>query len=164
MGIMKLIFLKLINKFINLLLGNSGDCGYVVHFTSVVINGSNLKVSNGKSNRAVMKSFNKSISCYFNCINGVYLGDGVLFGPKVSIISANHNFNDNRSESIVRESDKIIIHDNVWLGVGVVVLPGVTIGKNSIIGANSTVVKNIPPNVVAVGSPARVISKLNNNG
>ena len=87
-----------------------------------------------------------------------------MFGPKVSIISANHNFNDNRSKSIVRESDKIIIHDNVWLGAGVVVLPGVTIGKNSVIGANSTVVKNIPPNVVVGGSPARVISRLNNNG
>ncbi|WP_308303877.1 DapH/DapD/GlmU-related protein, partial [Vibrio parahaemolyticus] len=49
------------------------------------------------------------------------------------------------------------IHDNVWLGEGVFVMPGVTIGKNSIIGAGSVVTKSIPENVIAVGNPAKII-------
>ncbi|GMA34499.1 hypothetical protein GCM10025876_07030 [Demequina litorisediminis] len=51
----------------------------------------------------------------------------------------------------------IVIEDNVWLGGGVIVCPGVTIGKDSVVGAGSVVTKDIPPGVVAVGNPARVI-------
>ena len=55
----------------------------------------------------------------------------------------------------------VFIEDNVWIGESVSVLPGVRIGKNSIIGANSVVTKNIPENSIAVGNPARVIKKYN---
>ena len=54
----------------------------------------------------------------------------------------------------------VIIEDNVWLGLNVVVLKGVRIGKNSLIGANSLVTKDIPANVIAVGNPCRVIKQL----
>ena len=54
----------------------------------------------------------------------------------------------------------IVLEDNVWLGLNVVVLKGVTIGKNSLIGANSVVTKDIPANVIAVGNPCRVIKQI----
>ena len=57
-------------------------------------------------------------------------------------------------------AEPITIEDNVWLGGGVIVCPGVTIGRNTVIGAGSVVTKDVPPNVVAVGNPARVIREI----
>ena len=61
------------------------------------------------------------------------------------------------------EPAPIIIEENVWLGEGVKVLKGVTIGKNTVIGVGSVVTKNIPANVMAAGNPCRVIKELNKN-
>ncbi|MGK7246288.1 acetyltransferase [Buttiauxella agrestis] len=95
----------------------------------------------------------------------VKLGDNVLIASRVFITDLNHgNYKGDlhsHPDSICNERtlyvEPVDIGSNVWLGEGVVVLPGVTIGSSSIIGANSVVSRNIPANSIAVGNPAKVI-------
>ena len=100
----------------------------------------------------------------------VTIGNNVLMASKIfvtDIVHGNYSeFDPNSSPDIFPSlrpltSKPVIIEDNVWLGEFVSILPGVTIGKGSIIGANSVVSKDIPENVIAVGSPARPIKKFN---
>jgi acetyltransferase-like isoleucine patch superfamily enzyme len=103
-------------------------------------------------------------------MKGVRLGDNVLIASKVFISDLNHgNYSD---EGLIDSphtppserklyAKPIIIEDNVWLGEFVSVLSGVTIGKGSIVGANSVVSRSLPPYVIAVGTPARVVKKYN---
>lgn len=98
----------------------------------------------------------------FNCTildtAPVTLGQGVMIGPNCQLITVGHPVDDPEMRSGGWEiAHPIVIEDNVWLGAGVTVLPGVRIGENSVIGAASVVTKDIPPNSVAVGSPARVL-------
>ncbi|MFP4975543.1 sugar O-acetyltransferase [Paenibacillus sp. CN-4] len=89
--------------------------------------------------------------------NEVKIGNDVYIGPRAGLYAANH------AEDPVERAEKgvysapIILEDNVWLGGDVKITPGVTIGKNSIIGAGSVVIKDIPPNSVAAGVPCKVI-------
>lgn len=103
-------------------------------------------------------------------LNEVRIGNNVLIASKVFITDLEHgsyigNENDSDPNSIVKDrplsSKAVVIEDNVWLGEHVSVLPGVTIGENSIIGANSVVTKSIPANSIAVGIPAKVIKQFN---
>ena len=100
----------------------------------------------------------------------VRIGNNVLIASKVFITDLEHgsyigNEDDADPCSIVKDrqlsSKSVVIEDNVWLGEHVSVLPGVTIGENSIIGANSVVTKSIPANSIAVGIPAKVIKQFN---
>eukprot|EP01120_Amphizonella_sp_Union-15-10_P003439 TRINITY_DN1385_c0_g1_i1.p1 TRINITY_DN1385_c0_g1~~TRINITY_DN1385_c0_g1_i1.p1 ORF type:complete len:197 (-),score=41.35 TRINITY_DN1385_c0_g1_i1:139-729(-) len=90
----------------------------------------------------------------------VEIGDNVMFGPNVQLYPATHP-----TDAKLRISGKeyalpIKIGNNVWIGGGVIILPGVSIGDNTTIGAGSVVTKDIPDNVVAVGNPCKVIKKL----
>ena len=90
----------------------------------------------------------------------VIIGNNVFIGPNVGIYTAYHP-----KDKIIRnegyeQAKKIIIKDNVWIGGSAIVLPDVTIGENSIIGAGSVVTKDVPPNTVVAGNPAKVIQKL----
>ncbi|MBQ2023044.1 MAG: acyltransferase [Lachnospiraceae bacterium] len=92
--------------------------------------------------------------------NGVSIGENVMMGPEVVFYTQNHKTN--RTDIPMREQGMteimpIVIEDDVWIGARVVVLPGCTIGRGSVIGACSVVSKSIPPYSVAVGSPARVV-------
>lgn len=100
----------------------------------------------------------------------VIIGKNVLLASKIYISDTSHGSyagdeNDSSPDSIPMErkmvSKQVIIEDNVWLGEFVSVLPGVTIGKGCIVGANSVVAKSLPPYVIAVGSPAKAIKKYN---
>ncbi|MBW4602244.1 MAG: acyltransferase [Calothrix sp. FI2-JRJ7] len=98
------------------------------------------------------------------CIAGpgdIKIGKNCLIAAQSGIFANNHNFADMelliKEQGITRQG--IVIEDDCWLGSGVKVLDGVTIGKGSVIGANSVVTKDIPPFSVAVGVPARVIKK-----
>ena len=93
--------------------------------------------------------------CFFMDRGGITIGDDVFIGPKVQLITTNHGTAP--SQRRVTVSRPIVIGRNVRLGAGVIVLPGVTIGENSIIGAGSVVNHDIPANVIAAGSPAKVI-------
>ena len=87
----------------------------------------------------------------------IYVGDRVMFGPNVTLSTATHPISPRLRGMGVQYNLPIRIENNVWLGSNVMVMPGVTIGENSIIGANSVVTKDIPANVVAVGAPCRVL-------
>ncbi len=91
----------------------------------------------------------------------VKIGDNVLIGPNCSFYTSTHPINYKERELGTELAKPINIGNNVWLGGNVVVLAGVTIGKNSVIGAGSVVSKDIPPNAVAVGNPCRVIKNIN---
>lgn len=91
---------------------------------------------------------------YIQGRNGIICGDNVKIGPGVGIISANHD-SDNLGQWTC--SDPIVIGNNVWIGMNAVILPGVKIGDNVVIGAGSIVTKSIPPNCIAGGNPCRII-------
>lgn len=87
----------------------------------------------------------------------VSIGDDVQIGPNVQLLTATHPLDAEQRRSKWESGKAITIGDNVWLGGGVIVCPGVTIGENTVVGAGSVVTKDLPANVLAVGSPARVI-------
>ena len=88
----------------------------------------------------------------------VTIGDGVFIGPKVNLITINHDPNpDNRNATYGRP---IVIEDKVWIGIGATVLPGVHIGYGSIIGANSVVTHDVPPMTIVGGNPAKIIKAI----
>ncbi len=90
----------------------------------------------------------------------IFVGDRVLFGPHVTVATANHPVNPEiRSKSYQYNKD-VHIGRNVWIGANTVIVPGVTIGENCVIGAGSVVTKDIPPNTVAVGNPCRVLREI----
>lgn len=90
------------------------------------------------------------------CVKSVRLGRNVRCGPNTIITDSDEHLDDPRAG----KPKEIVIGDNVWLGMNVVVLKGVTIGENSLIGANSVVTKSIPANVVAAGTPCKVIKNV----
>ena len=91
----------------------------------------------------------------------IYVGDGTMFGPNVVIATAGHPIDPDLREKQYQFNIPVHIGKNCWLGAGVLVMPGVTIGDNSVIGAGSVVTKDIPANVVAVGNPCRVLREIN---
>lgn len=87
----------------------------------------------------------------------IYVGDKVMFGPNVTIATANHPIDPELRARALQYNKDVRIGDNVWIGAGVTIVPGVRIGDNSVIGAGSVVTKVIPENVIAVGNPCRVL-------
>lgn len=90
----------------------------------------------------------------------VTFGDNVFIGPNCGFYTAVHPLDFKSRNAGLEMAKPIKTGNNVWIGGGVTVLPGVTIGDNSVIGAGSVVVKDIPDNVVAAGSPCRVVKKI----
>lgn len=90
----------------------------------------------------------------------VALGNNVLVGPNVQFYAAYHPLDARERIKGPELAAPIAIHDNVWLGGGAIVCPGVTIGANTTIGAGSVVTKDIPAGVLAVGNPCRVVRSL----
>ena len=92
--------------------------------------------------------------------NYVTFGDNVFIGPHASIYTAGHPIDAMVRNTGVEYAKPVVIGSNVWIGGNVTVLGGVTIGDNSIIGAGSVVTRDIPPNVIAVGVPCRVMREI----
>lgn len=90
----------------------------------------------------------------------IYIGDRVMFGPNVTIATANHPIEPELRKRGLQYNRDVTIGENTWIGAGVIIVPGVTIGKNSVIGAGSVVTKEIPENVVAVGNPCKVLREI----
>lgn len=90
----------------------------------------------------------------------VTIGDDVQIGPGVQLLTATHPLEAGPRRDKWEAAEPIVIGDNVWLGGGVIVCPGATIGANTVVGAGSVVVHDLPDSVLAVGSPARAIRSL----
>lgn len=90
----------------------------------------------------------------------IYVGDYTMIGPNVTVATAGHPILPELREKLYQYNMPVHSGRNCWIGAGAVILPGVTIGDNSVIGAGSVVTKDIPENVVAVGNPCRVLRKI----
>lgn len=148
----------------NISIGNNFKCGERlklrvfdnwggIPFTPVIRIGNNVSIET---------------DCHISAINSVTIEDGVLIASFVYISDHSHGIKFDNEELHTRPIDRplsskgpIRICRNVWIGEKVSILPGVTIGEGSIIGANSVVTHDIPSYCIAVGSPAKVIKNLN---
>jgi maltose O-acetyltransferase len=93
-------------------------------------------------------------------VAAITIGDDVQIGPNVQLLTPTHPVEPEPRRQKWEAAEPIVIGDNVWLGGGVIVLPGVTIGGNTVVGAGAVVTRDLPANVVAVGNPARVVRSL----
>ena len=93
-------------------------------------------------------------------VASIAIGDDVEIGPNVQLLTPTHPIDPDTRRAKWEAAEPIAIEGNVWLGGGVIVLPGVTIGENTVVGAGSIVTKDLPPDVVAAGNPARVVRSL----
>jgi maltose O-acetyltransferase len=93
-------------------------------------------------------------------VAAIIIGDDVQIGPNVQLLTPTHPLDPEARRAKLEAARPITIGHNVWLGGGVIVLPGVSIGENTVVGAGAVVTKDLPANVVAVGNPARVIRQL----
>ena len=112
------------------------------------------------SNIFIGNNFFANFDCVILDCNRIVIGNNVLFGPRVGLYAGNHAIHPEDRVAGGCYSKPITIGDNVWVGAGVHIMGGVTIGRNSIIGAGSGVTKDIPENVIAAGVPCRMIRKI----
>lgn len=109
--------------------------------------------------------FGKNIYANFNLTlvddTHIYVGDYTMFGPNVTVATAGHPILPELREKMYQYNFPVHIGKNCWIGAGVVIVPGITIGDNVVIGAGSVVTKDLPSNVVAVGNPCKVLREVN---
>lgn len=108
--------------------------------------------------------FGKQVYANFNLTvvddTHIYVGDYTMFGPNVTVVTAGHPILPKLRPQGYQYNMPVHIGENCWIGAGAIILPGVTIGNHTVIGAGSIVTKNIPANVVAVGNPCRVLREI----
>lgn len=89
-------------------------------------------------------------------IGGITIGNNVQIGPHVTIVTDNHDFHDR----YVLKCRSVVLEDNVWIGAGATIMPGVRVGKNAIIAGGAVVTKDVPADTIVGGNPARVIKEI----
>lgn len=89
-------------------------------------------------------------------IGGIMIGNNVQIGPHVTIVTDNHDFHDR----YILKCRSVILEDNVWIGAGATIMPGVRVGKNAIIAGGAVVTKDVPADTIVGGTPARVIREI----
>lgn len=143
---------RIINFLFQRVFGINAECRWSVNFTSRVMSPENIKIGQG-----VELSFLLSPGCYIQGINGISIGDKTIFGPGVKIISANHNIYDIDKMAKARP---IRIGKNCWIGANAVILPGVVLGDNTIVGAGVILNRSYPDgNVMIIAN--RKVEKVN---
>ena len=108
----------------------------------------------------VGKRFYANSYCTIIDVAPVTIGDNVMLGPNVQIITAGHPIHPDSRNSKYEYGIPVTIGDNVWIGAGAIILPGVNIGSNTVIGAGAVVTKDVPDGVVAAGNPCRIIKEI----
>lgn len=98
-------------------------------------------------------------NCTFYDLGGLDIADGVLIGPNVSLITSGHPLEPSRRRAFTT-AKPIVIERNVWIAAGATVIGGVTVGENSVVAAGSVVTKDVPPNTLVGGNPARIIRSI----
>lgn len=111
-------------------------------------------------NIEIGENFYANVNCVILDGAKVTFGDNVFIAPDCGFYTAGHPFDVEQRNSGLEYARPITIGSNVWIGAKVCILSGVTVGAGSVIGAGSVVTKDIPPHVLAVGNPCRVIRKL----
>ena len=106
------------------------------------------------------ENFYANTGCVMLDVGKITIGKNVMFGPNVSIYTAGHPIHPDSRNSGYEYGIAVTMGDNVWIGGSCVILPGVKIGNNAVIGAGSVVTKDIPDNVCAAGNPCRVIREI----
>jgi acetyltransferase-like isoleucine patch superfamily enzyme len=109
-------------------------------------------------NISVGKNVFVNHACTFMDRGGITLEDNVLIGPKVNLITTNHPINPAQRRTTI--SQPIIIKKGAWIGAGATILPGVTVGENSIVAAGAVVSKDVADNVIVGGIPAKIIKNI----
>ncbi|GAB3736779.1 sugar O-acetyltransferase [Spirosoma lituiforme] len=97
-------------------------------------------------------------TCSFLDIGGITIEDDVQIGPRVNLTSENHPLDPANRKTVLLQP--ILIRRNAWIGAGATILPGVTVGENSIVAAGAVVSRDVPPNTVVAGIPAKVVKAL----
>lgn len=109
--------------------------------------------------------FGKGVYANFNLTlvddTHIYVGDYTMFGPNVTIATAGHPILPELREKGLQYNAPVRIGRNCWIGAGAIILPGITIGDNVVVGAGSVVTKDLPDNVIAVGNPCKVLREVN---
>ena len=98
-------------------------------------------------------------NCTFYDLGGLDIADDVMIGPNVSIITSGHPIEPSQRRAIV-VAKPIVIERNVWIAAGATIIGGATVGENSVVAAGAVVTKNVPPNTLVGGNPARVIRSI----
>ena len=149
------IGLLVVNFFYQKILKINNGTKIPVNFTSVVTNFEKIEMV---FDPISVGSFSISGNCYIQAKNGLKLGSNFLFAPGVKLISSNHDMS-NRKENV--SGNPIILGDNIWLGANVIVLPGVELGDNCVVGAGSVVTKSFSEkNLILAGNPAKIIKRI----
>jgi len=99
-----------------------------------------------------------NLGCAFLDIGGITIEDDVLIGPKVSLITESHQLNPAMRKALLAKP--IVIKRNAWIGAGAIILPGVTVGENSVVAAGAIVSKDVPANSIVAGIPAKFIKNI----
>lgn len=97
-------------------------------------------------------------ACSFLDLGGITIEDDVMIGPRVNIISENHPVEISRRKTLV--PGRVVIRKNAWIGAAATIMPGVTIGENSVVAAGALVTKDVDPNTLVAGVPTRPIKEL----
>jgi acetyltransferase-like isoleucine patch superfamily enzyme len=97
-------------------------------------------------------------ACSFLDMGGITIEDDVLIGPKVSLVSENHPIDPTQRKSLIGKP--ILIKKNAWIGAAATILPGITVGENSIVAAGAVVTKDVPDNCIVAGNPAKQIKTI----
>lgn len=113
-------------------------------------------------NITVGKNVFINTGCRFQDQGGIHIGDHVLIGHNVVLATLNHDFAPYNRATM--HPAPIHIEDRVWIGANATVVPGVTIGENSIVAAGAVVTKDVPPNTIVGGVPAKVLKRIDENG
>ena len=141
-----------VKKWMNILLGTELDEGFGLFPPFYTDCGKNIHLE---------KNVFINSGCHFQDQGGIYIGEGSLIGHNVILATLNHNIDPNNRADLFPKP--IHIGKRVWIGSGAIVMPGITIGDNSIVGAGSVVTKNVEPNTIVAGNPAKFIKNINNN-
>lgn len=149
--------LLMLNSLVQRIFRINNDIKYSVHYTTRIIGFENIKIT-GTSKDSILKSLAVSGGCYVNIYPGTNLeiGEGSLWAWGLTIVTGNHGLLDRNAY----EYGNIVIGKNCWMGAKVTILPGVRLGDNVTIAANSVVTRSFPDNVVIGGIPAKIIKNI----